>query len=151
MRKIFFILGMGIMVLNFGCAPVLVSQAQTKHTIGEKFGGGIVFAVTKHGLHGLIAETIDQSNDCKWKDAPSVITDPINHSTDGKAFTDWRLPTNVELDKLSEKQDIVGGFADGLYWATVSNNGGSYVRCFVTTTINGTGIVAHRVRAVRAF
>jgi hypothetical protein len=132
-------------------AWVVISQAQTKHTIGEKFGGGIVFSVTSHGLHGLIAETIDQSNDCKWKDVPGVIDDPKNHSTDGKEFTDWRVPTNTELDKLYEAKDIVGGFVNGLYWASARNKGSVYYRCFGPMTIDGSGIVAYHVRAVRAF
>lgn len=37
-----------------------------KHFIGEKFGGGIVFYVTKDGLHGLIAATSDQSTGIRW-------------------------------------------------------------------------------------
>ncbi len=40
--------------------------AQTAHTIGEHYGGGIVFYVYDNGQHGLIAATIDQSTKCRW-------------------------------------------------------------------------------------
>ena len=33
----------------------------TQHTIGEAFGGGIVFYVTPNGTHGLVAVTQDQA------------------------------------------------------------------------------------------
>jgi len=70
---------------------VLVSQAQTKHTIGEKFGGGIVFYVDETGEHGQIIETIDQGT-CWFPDAKELAKTGT-HSVEGKAFTDWYLPT----------------------------------------------------------
>ena len=36
------------------------------HTIGESYGGGIVFYVYDNGLHGLIAATADQSTGMRW-------------------------------------------------------------------------------------
>jgi hypothetical protein len=38
----------------------------TTHTIGEPYGGGIIFYVYDGGKHGLIAATSDQSSDAKW-------------------------------------------------------------------------------------
>jgi hypothetical protein len=124
---------------------VLVLQAQTKHTIGEKFGGGVVFSISRNGLHGLICETINQSDDCKLKDAPTIIADPKNHSEKGKAFTDWRLPNKDELKKMLEKKDIIGGFVNGLYW------GIDLYMCFGSITIGGDGVVAYHVRSIRSF
>src|ERR1035437_553289 len=83
---------------------VAESQPQTKHKIGESFGGGIIFLVTAHGKHGLIAETQDQSKDCLWLKTNDVIKDSIYHSEAGKAFTDWRLPTQDELNELYNKK-----------------------------------------------
>jgi hypothetical protein len=142
-----------IMLLLFGIMFLLsFTSAQTKHTLGEKFGGGVIFEVSKNGLHGLIAETINQSDDCKWENIPSVIADTSNHSTDGRAYTDWRLPTKVELAKLAEKRGIVGGFIDGLYWGSVPNNNTlAFYMCFGSLTIGGDGIVAHHVRSIRSF
>ena len=62
------------------------------HTIGETYGGGKVFYITTDGLHGLIAETQDQSNSSTWYDAQDKISTSSLHSTAGKLFTDWRLP-----------------------------------------------------------
>jgi hypothetical protein len=36
------------------------------HTIGESYGGGIVFFVSDGGQHGLIAATADQSTGMRW-------------------------------------------------------------------------------------
>jgi hypothetical protein len=38
----------------------------TTHTIGESYGGGIIFYVYDGGKHGLIAATSDQSSDISW-------------------------------------------------------------------------------------
>jgi len=95
---------------------VLVSQAQTKHTIGEKFGGGIVFWVDETGEHGLIAETIDQSQNgarrnpkelMKKSKSSKLNEDTPGHSPEGSKFNDWRLPTNDELSKLVNLSEIL--------------------------------------------
>lgn len=36
------------------------------HTLGERYGGGIVFYVSENGQHGLIAATADQSTGIQW-------------------------------------------------------------------------------------
>jgi len=36
------------------------------HSIGESFGGGIVFYVTPDGMHGLIAAPVDSSTSLRW-------------------------------------------------------------------------------------
>ena len=84
------------------------------HWIGERFGGGIVFYVSEDGLHGLIAETVDQGC-CHWIDA-HLLAQNGEHSEAGKAFTDWRLPTTEELLKLWRQREIVGGFGKYIYW-----------------------------------
>jgi hypothetical protein len=100
---------------------VLVSQAQTKHTIGEKFGGGIVFFVSADGLKGLIVEKQDQGK-CKWKDVAVSIANEKNHCTEGREFTDWRLPTYSELILLYQQKTTVGGFRDKSYWSSTVND-----------------------------
>ena len=40
--------------------------SSTTHTIGESYGGGIVFYVYDGGQHGLIAATADQSTAIRW-------------------------------------------------------------------------------------
>ena len=95
-----------------------VSQAQTKHTIGEKFGGGFVFEISDDGLHGLIAETVDQG-ECEWLQLSLKLNAPGLHSKSGKVFRDWRLPTLLELRKLYSFKDLIGGFdIRKYYWSS---------------------------------
>lgn len=89
----------------------------TTHTIGENYGGGIVFYITPDGLHGLIAETIDQGIS-NWYYAQNIISTASNHSTLGRNFTDWRLPTSNELNLLYVQRVVVGGFNNGAYWSS---------------------------------
>ena len=44
------------------------------HTIGESYGGGIVFYVYDNGKHGLIAATSDQSTRIRWYGGTDTIT-----------------------------------------------------------------------------
>jgi hypothetical protein len=83
--------------------------ASTTHYIGESYGGGIVFYVTSDGQHGLISETqliSPNANTAANGDiynyslAQDMISDPNNHSTNGKLYTDWRLPTKSEFARL---------------------------------------------------
>jgi hypothetical protein len=99
------------------------------HTIGESYGGGIVFYVTTDGLHGLIAETQDQSSSCSWYAAQDIISTSSNHSTAGKLFTDWRLPTKNELSLMYSNigqgapspNTNKGGFQGGLYLSSTES------------------------------
>ncbi len=83
--------------------------ASTTHYIGESYGGGIVFYVTSDGQHGLISETQLISPNANtsangdiynYSLAQDMISDPNNHSTNGKLYTDWRLPTKSEFARL---------------------------------------------------
>ena len=44
------------------------------HTIGESYGGGIVFYVYDDGQHGLIASTADQSTGIRWYGGSNTTT-----------------------------------------------------------------------------
>jgi hypothetical protein len=46
--------------------PSWAAATGATHTIGESYGGGIVFYVYDGGLHGLIAATADQSSGIRW-------------------------------------------------------------------------------------
>ena len=123
------------------------------HTIGESYGGGKVFYVTTDGLHGLIAETQDQSLSSNWYGAQNNISISGNHSAAGKLFTDWRLPTRDELNLLYSKKVTVGGFASINYWSSTEAD---YVNAW-SQNFNGGGQGyyfkgdAVYVRAIRAF
>ena len=133
-------------------ALVLVSQAQTKHFIGEKFGGGIVFDVSADGLHGLIAETIDQGMS-DWFQAKKIAKKGI-HSEAGKFFKDWYLPSKDELNKLYLQRKIVGGFTDYPYLS--STEGEEDYNAWHQDLDNGSQNVIRKncaflIRSIRAF
>jgi hypothetical protein len=123
------------------------------HTIGESYGGGIVFWVTTDGLHGLIAETIDQSMSSNWYDAQNFISQNSTHSTAGKLYTDWRLPTTNELNLLYLQRITVGDFASAFYWSSSENdNDFAWTQYFAVGSQGGVNKnVPNYVRAVRAF
>jgi hypothetical protein len=102
------------------------------HTIGELYGGGIVFYVTADGLHGLIAETVDQSSNNSmgmWYNAQDIISTSSSHSSEGALFTDWRLPTKNELSLMRRNigqgapspNTNKGGFQGGLYLSSTES------------------------------
>ena len=125
----------------------------TTHTIGESYGGGKVFYVTTDGLHGLIAETQNQSSSCTWYNAQDVISNPNNHSTEGKKFTDWRLPTQYELNLMYNARSTIGGFASDFYWSSTEyDSADAWGQLFANGFQGGhVKIDPYYVRAVRAF
>jgi len=100
-------------------ATSIGTTSPNTYSIGESYGGGIVFHVTDNGLHGLIAETQYQlSFNCNWFIAQDVVSTSKYHSTAGKLFTDWRLPTMNELNILYKNKDKIGGFNTECYWSS---------------------------------
>jgi hypothetical protein len=132
---------------------IWVNAAGTTHFVGEIYGGGKVFWVTTDGLHGLIAETIDQSMSSNWYDAQNFISQNSTHSTAGKLYTDWRLPTTNELNLLYLQRITVGDFASAFYWSSSENdNDFAWTQYFAVGSQGGVNKnVPNYVRAVRAF
>jgi hypothetical protein len=114
--------------------------------------GGYVFYVSTDGLHGLVSEIQDQGTS-SWYGAQNMISDPATHSTDGKKFTDWRLPTIYELTKMYNSRSAIGGFGLAYYWSSTeydaSNAYDFYFYYGVAT--NGVKDYTSIVRGVRAF
>jgi hypothetical protein len=117
--------------------------------------GGYVFFLSTDSKHGLIAETINQSTlPCNWYNAQNVISNPDNHSTDGKKFTDWRLPTKYELNLMYNARSTIGNFADVNYWSSTENDNYGlawYQYFFNAMQYSATKAATAYVRAVRAF
>jgi hypothetical protein len=90
--------------------------------------GGYVFMITPDGKHGLVCETVDQGYS-SWYNAQNIISNPSNHSEDGKNFADWRLPTRYELAQMySLKSDIQSAgdtFGTKTYWTSTQSPGDS--------------------------
>lgn len=132
------------------------SASSDTHTIGESYGGGIVFYVTTNGLHGLITETQDQSTSCSWYDAEDIISTSNNHSQQGSLFTDWRLPNKYELNLLylQKVAGKVGAFANLKYFCSTSNGlYDAWAQNFTNGTLDSEYSKVSRayVRAIRSF
>jgi hypothetical protein len=83
--------------------------------------GGYVVYVTPSGKHGIVAETINQFTGSNIEDMYRKINDPNLHSTAGKEFTDWRIPTIWEMQQMYPYRNSIGGFDFNYYYFTSSN------------------------------
>ena len=114
----------------------------TSFSIGQSYGGGIIFYIDGTGQHGLIAATSDQSSGAAWCLAPELIggtstaigsgqtntTAIVTKCTSSAAYicdilvlngyNDWFLPSKDELHQLYLQRNLVGGFADDYYWSS---------------------------------
>ncbi len=107
-----------------------ISQLAGSHTIGELFGGGIIFSVTTGAdgvQHGLVASLNNVSSGVEWSSNTRLLTGASSTSNGivnveaikkagGKSteaaglcetfmqgeFSDWYLPASDELKKLQE-------------------------------------------------
>lgn len=119
----------------------------------NKAFGGYVFYVTPDGKHGLVAASQDQSASSDWYFAQDYISDPDNHTIDGKNFTDWRLPTKYELKLMYDQREAIGAFFKTYYWSSVLNGSNyAWIQNFSTGKQDyGPKDGIYHVRAVRAF
>ena len=99
--------------------PASSSSSSPTYTTGLNSDlGGYVFFLSTDSKHGLVAETQDQSTPTTWYDAEDKISNQANHSTNGKKFTDWRLPTKHELNLMYSVKNLIGGFVNNYYWSS---------------------------------
>ncbi len=82
--------------------------------------GGYVFYVTPNGKHGLVAAMQDQAINSSWLKCQDEISNPGNHDTDGKRFTNWRLPTKYELNLMFPYRYALGMTEN--YWCSTEQN-----------------------------
>ena len=121
------------------------------HTLGESYGGGIVFYVYDGGKHGLIGATVDQSVGANWEDvsgeksAINGIRDGINAGAmnteriinfqgnagyaaqlsanyNGGNFGDWYLPSKYELNLLWLQKGLFSGSWQNDYWTSTESS-----------------------------
>jgi hypothetical protein len=127
-------------------------KSTTAFTIGEHFGGGIIFFIDNTGQHGLIAAATDQGTGIRWNNGKNVITNATGIKVGtGKAntnkivnvqgktgtyaalvcyqhahngFSDWYLPSKNELNLLFQQRNVVGGFSATNYWSSSETSQG---------------------------
>jgi hypothetical protein len=133
-----------IKLLVAGIALALSSNAQT---IGQYYGGGIVFYLDQSGTHGLIADTSDVGI-AQWgcygtsvynttpevgsgSDNTSHIVSECNDANFAakicnllvaNGYSDWYLPSLYELSLMYSNRNIIGGFKEGYYWSSTESN-----------------------------
>jgi hypothetical protein len=150
------------------------------HTVGDFYGGGIVFYVSADRQHGLIAAASDQSTGIQWYNGSYTTTNAVRDNVyagqnnterviinqgagsyaaqicanfNGDYFGDWYLPSKVELNLLYQQKDVVGGFASAPYWSS-SEDSASLAWCQTFNDGNQYNYFkggAYCVRAIRAF
>lgn len=120
-------------------------------TIGQSYGGGIIFYIDVTGQHGLIAATVDQGDDIVWYNGTYVRTFAIGRTIGtgasnttliidaqgntgsyaaklcrdylGGGYSDWFLPSLNELNEMYLRKNIIGNFSSYRYWSSTDGNG----------------------------
>ena len=151
----------------------------SSHYIGEHFGGGTIFWMTRDSVHGLIADTSDLGNFMWWngsytntnanltgigkekfntrkiiysqgKEGNYAVIDCTRSHRSG--YTDWFLPTKDELLEMYKQRNFVGRLS-GYYWSCSEQTiSAAWAQSFVDASqqsINKSNSL--NVRAVRAF
>ncbi len=120
----------------------------TQFSVGQNYGGGIIFYLDGSGQHGLISATIDQSTGAPWGCYGTLIggtsiaigtgqantTAIVNGcNTPGIAaqicndlvlngYDDWFLPSKNELWEMFQQRYLIGGFAAWTYASSSEND-----------------------------
>lgn len=150
------------------------------HTIGESFGGGIIFLLDGSKEHGLIAAPSDQSIGIAWSNGSLIATGANSTSMgDGNAntnlivstlgsgnyaaklcydlvlggYSDWYLPSLGDLDIMYTNKTTIGGFVNSYYWSSSeSPNNGAWQTDFGSGGNNyNLRTFPYPVRAIRSF
>jgi len=158
-----------------------LSKVFVPKSIGDEYGGGIVFFTWDNGHHGLIAAKTDVDS-IRWA-ASNTKTGTVNYglgggyinslliyanqaSVDGNPFAasvcmnysgaslgDWYLPNSVELNLLYSQKDVVGGFSPVKYWSSNENSDNT---AWVKSFWNGSELselksASYKIRPIRKF
>lgn len=81
--------------------------------IGDEYQGGVIFFLDATNEHGLIASKHDLSGEADWDEA----MDFCSQYTAG-GFTDWRLPSDIELNLIYLQKGKLGEFVRFSYWSS---------------------------------
>ncbi|NTW54963.1 MAG: DUF1566 domain-containing protein [Chlorobaculum sp.] len=137
--------------------PASATSVAASLKIGDLYGGGKVAYLFQPGdagyvagqSHGLIAATADIGEGMMWAKAVKLCKEYR-----GGGFSDWRLPSKEELNRLYKSKALIGSFKERhFYWSgTDSDKNDAWDQSFRTGICNlGYKLDNNYVRAVRAF
>jgi hypothetical protein len=151
------------------------------HTLGESYGGGIVFYVYDGGQHGLIAASADQSPGAQWyynlftTITTNAVRDGVHAGQfnterivisqgagfaanicanyQGGGYGDWYLPSKSELNLLYQQKAVVGNLNNVWYWSSSENDANTAWSQTFANGLQSTDSKAANffIRAIRAF
>ena len=133
--------------------------------VGDVYGGGIVFYVLQSGdagydanvQHGLIAATQNQVTGGSFADVNNNINNPLSHTIAGRQFTDWLIPTLLEIQRMFAQKSRFATFDVSSYYiinvpASFTNTSGSFYAYDMDNGNSGTGFgYPCNLRAIRSF
>ncbi|MEI8102393.1 MAG: DUF1566 domain-containing protein [Chlorobium sp.] len=129
---------------------VMLSALSYAVTVGEKYGGGVVFYVDGTGEHGLIAAPIDYSTEMDWQTAIDQCKE-----LEFEGFHDWFLPNKEQLNLLYLNKAVVGSFSESnhYYWSSSAfDDENGWFQYFANgQQMYYSKYYYSRVRAIRAF
>ena len=154
---------------------------KTSIAIGQNYQGGVVFYLDNTGEHGLVVAAQDEDS-AAWGcpgtlitgadgtiigtgaqnttnivgqcPSPGVLTAAgICDTLNLNAYSDWFLPSYLELQQLYQQRRAVGGTFSAIYWTSSQDDANNAYAINFTVLNEGPiakNTVAH-VRAIRAF
>ena len=157
---------------------VSFTTLSSSFTIGQSYGGGIIFYIDGTGQHGLISAPSDQGwmpwgcfaatiggtstaigtgqanttaivNECSQAGIAARICDALVLN----GYSDWFLPSKDELNQMYLQKTVIGGFTYDYYWSSSESNAdNAWGQHFAIGYQGNYGKdYADWVRAVRAF
>jgi len=149
---------------NYGTA-VNFTTTSPPVVVGANYGGGIVIYLFTNGdagyvsgeTHGLIAATQNQVTGGSFADVNNNLNNPLYHATAGQQYTDWRIPTLLEIQKLYAQKSLFGSFDVSSYYiinvpATFTNSSTKFYAYDMANGNSGAGFdYPCHLRAVRTF
>ena len=133
---------------------IYYTRAYATNSEGTVYGEQVSFTPTVSTgyvvlqMDGIMVQTNDLSSGANWNTARNLCQ---NSQIGG--FSDWRLPTEGELQTLYRLRTTIGGLTAGFYWGNERNS--SWAGLYIVLDISNAQLTYHdssasnRVRAVR--
>ena len=114
--------------------------------------GGYVIYTTPNKKHGLVVAMQDQAQDVNWYESGNYCNNPLRHDAAGKNYTDWCMPSLLELQLIYDFKSEIG-INFGQYWSSTQRGSSQayFIQMLTGNQDFSNGNAEKRVRAVRSF